>query len=253
MLPPRYPLEFLLFFMTLWRCLDALTGALTDVIEETSPEEILVASGHDWHPDHQAVHVALLRAAARQAFSGVLSSYPVWYWADGPWRTDPGLPIGATWRRLLADPLAARRDGRARLVRTDGFVELKREAFARYRSQTTCFTGEPGWATFAPRWIDPFCGHWEVFFPIADADIAAALDQPCTPVGRSEPATEPAGPFLTRVADHFDDDRAAGAVVGTKATSGASRRGVDREGTISIDNGAARWLSPTCVGYRGMN
>ena len=40
--------------------------------------------------------------------------------------------------------------------------------------------------------------------------------------------------------DNFTDDRAAGTVIGSLATSGHKRSGVDVEGVMSIDNGALR-------------
>lgn len=178
--------------LTLWRCLDDVAAALEKVIGEFDPDEILVVTDQDWHTDHQATHVALCRAVARRGFRGVLGAYPVWFWADGPWRTVPILPLRETWRELVTDPLAARRLPRPWVVRTATFAARKREAFERYRSQTTNLTGEPGWATFPAGWIEPFCAPAEVFFPIAAEAVSAS-------VGRGEPVrrrrrtgTEPA-------------------------------------------------------------
>ena len=49
----------------------------------------------------------------------------------------------------------------------------------------------------------------------------------------------PEGP-APLVSDDFDDNLATGKVVGSIGASGLLRKGVDREGVISIDNGALR-------------
>lgn len=157
--------------LTLWRCLDDVAAALAAVIAEVDPEEILVVTDQDWHTDHQATHVALLRAVERSGYRGLLGAYPVWFWHDGPWRTVPIAPLSSTWRELIAGPLAARRLPPARLVHTEQYAERKRAAFSCYRSQTTNLTGEPGWATFEPGWIEPYLPS-EVFFPV-DAEAVA--------------------------------------------------------------------------------
>lgn len=160
--------------LTLWERLDDVAGALTSVVREFEPDEILVVTDQDWHTDHRATHVALLRAVNQCGFRGTLGAYPVWFWADGPWRSVPILPLSDTWRELLGDPLAALTLPRARLVRTGPFAAAKREAFDCYRSQTTNLTGEATWATFPPGWIEPFCEPAEVFFPVSDAAVAAS-------------------------------------------------------------------------------
>ncbi|MCC6433831.1 MAG: PIG-L family deacetylase [Acidimicrobiales bacterium] len=159
--------------LTLWRCLDDVAEALAAVIAEVDPEEILVVTDQDWHTDHQATHVALLRAVARCDYRGLLGAYPVWFWHDGPWRTVPIAPLWQTWRELLAGPLAARRLPPARLVHTEEYGPRKRAAFACYRSQTTNLTGEAGWAVFEPGWIESYLRS-EVFFPVDEAAVAGS-------------------------------------------------------------------------------
>lgn len=172
--------------LTLWCKLDEVAAALATHIERFAPDEVLVVTDQDWHTDHQATHVALLRAVARCGYRGRVGAYPVWFWADGPWRSVPIEPLRTTWRRLLVDPVAALRLPRARLVDTEGYAERKRQAFACYRSQTTNLTGEAGWATFAPGWIEPFLRPAEIVWPVEDAAVRRSLTDP-----RAQPPPTP--------------------------------------------------------------
>lgn len=52
------------------------------------------------------------------------------------------------------------------------------------------------------------------------------------------------------VGDDFSDSRNAGAVVGSKTPAGLVRKGVDREGVIGIDNGAARFRPLEVPGWQ---
>ncbi|MDY7104943.1 MAG: PIG-L deacetylase family protein [Actinomycetota bacterium] len=225
---------------TLWRCLDHLAGTLARVIDGTGADEILVVSDQDWHTDHRAVHHATLRAIARSSWNGTVGAYPVWYWADGPWRDIPIAGVGERGTHLVTDPVDSLWMPAPWLVSTDGFADLKREAFGRYTSQTTNLTGEDGWATFAPDWIDQFLAPSELFFPVTAADVAAAPsrhhDEEEGGV-RPRSGLAPVGP----VDDDFLDDRPAGTVVGSEGIEGATRGGIDAEGTISIDDGALRF------------
>ncbi len=253
--------------LTLERCLDELADALTDVVLETEPEEILVVSDHDRHADHRAVHVALLQAVAAARWPGLLGAYPIWSWAEGPLGQQGVRPAGGSWRDLLLDPFAVGRMPAARSVRTDGLVDLKRRAFACYRSQTTNLTGEPAWATFPPGWIEPFLGPAEVFFAVPELAVRAAADRRRTPApaflartdDRAAPSTDDrpapplpssptndAGPPLPEALlalplfDHFADRRGGGGLVGTLSTSGVVRRVADREAVVSTMEGRLR-------------
>ena len=48
---------------------------------------------------------------------------------------------------------------------TAGLADLKRQAFAQYRTQVTNYTGEPQWQPFPDGWFDKYVEGWEVFFP----------------------------------------------------------------------------------------
>lgn len=155
--------------LTLWDRMAEVARSLGELIEARSPDEILVVSELDWHTDHQAVHHALRRAVGQTGYDGHVAAFPVWFWADGPWRTGPGDPVRRQLAALVRHPLEARNLPATELVSTEGFAGLKREAFSRYRSQVTNLTGEATWQTFPSGWIEPFLGPWEPFFPVEGA------------------------------------------------------------------------------------
>ena len=115
------------------------------------------------------------------------------------------------------------------------------------------------------RWIEPFLGRAELFFPVdlrpgapgsgppprRPTLAARPTDGACRP--RHGPRREPDEPGTSgdgRVRDEFDDDRLAGEVLGTRSTSGADRRGVDVEGTLAIDNHELRLATLATPGLR---
>lgn len=151
--------------LTLWDRLEAVTTSLAGLLESCRPDEVLVVSEHDWHTDHQAVNRALLEAVRRTRYDGQVAAFPVWFWADGPWRTEPWAGVREELSALVRHPREARLLPAAELVSTEGFAALKREAFSRYRSQVTNLTGEPTWQTFPEGWLEPFVGRYEAFFP----------------------------------------------------------------------------------------
>lgn len=151
--------------LTLWDRLDEVATSLATLLESCRPDEVLVVSEHDWHTDHRAVNRALLEAAGRSGYDGKVAAFPVWFWADGPWRIEPWAGVREELIALVRHPLEARSLPQAELISTDGFADVKREAFSRYRSQVTNLTGEPTWQTFPRGWIEPFVGPYEPFFP----------------------------------------------------------------------------------------
>ncbi|MEZ5231507.1 MAG: hypothetical protein R2749_02165 [Acidimicrobiales bacterium] len=111
----------------------------------------------------------------------------------------PGGGAGPHLAELVVGPFAARRLPTAELVRTDEYGERKRRAFTCYRTQTTNPTGEAGWATFEPDWIEPYL-EAEVSFPVDAGAVARfRLDRrqqvlgEVTPVAGLAPALAPTG------------------------------------------------------------
>ena len=123
---------------------DALVAALADVVARFRPREVLTTAETDPHDDH-----AKVGAAVRRALSGTgvrLLTYAVWQW-DRPPRL-----VRTLWR-----------SGRPELVRTDGYLDRKREAIAAYRSQLAANGGSEG---LEPAFLRHFDGPFEIFFPV---------------------------------------------------------------------------------------
>ena len=112
------------------------------------PTRCWSARTDDWNDDHRLVHLATCRALAARRYGGRVGAYPVWFWADGPWRNAPWEGLGPQLRTLAADPVQALRLPAPWLVSTAGYVDLKRAAYGRYLSQVTNLTGEPTWQVF---------------------------------------------------------------------------------------------------------
>ncbi len=144
-----------------------LVDSLGRLMSETRPDEVYLPSPLDWHRDHIAVNGAARTAIAALDVEPAVLEYPVWYWAEGPWRWSDGMTRGAKAANLLSEPWTAGQSSRPRLVATEGYVGIKRSALQAYRSQTQNLTGEPSWATLPATWFTPFLGRWELFLPPA--------------------------------------------------------------------------------------
>jgi LmbE family N-acetylglucosaminyl deacetylase len=134
-----------------------LTDAIADLIRRVCPDEVLATDVHDPHGDHAA-----LGKAARRALSGTgarLLSYPVHQWRR------PGALLRTT-----------KGSGRPETVRTQGFVERKREALAAFRSQLagTGAAGDrdPAAGGLTPDFLASFTGAREIFFPVGSGGPA---------------------------------------------------------------------------------
>ena len=136
-------------------------------IDRFQPDEVLVASGMDWHPDHRACSAAVRRAVAGGSGepSRVLE-YPVWFWMHGPWRADEGGPWAA--RRALSFAsglLATLRRPTTELVATRGHLAAKARPLRSHRSQLSNLTGEAEWPVLDERFVASFLMTHEVSFP----------------------------------------------------------------------------------------
>ena len=144
---------------------DALVAQLVEILRSTEPEEVLVISRHDHHPDHRSVNRATYRALAVWGQSVQVLEFPVWSWIDGPWLDQRSRsPLGRAIH-LLGAPFRTVEGGRPTIVSTEGFLEAKRMGLAAHASQTTPYTGEPEWAVMEGPMLDPFLGSSEIFLP----------------------------------------------------------------------------------------
>ncbi len=143
-----------------------LVVQLEAILRSCRPQEVLVVSRFDHHPDHRSVNRAASSALARWNEPVLVSEFPVWSWIDGPWleqRTRS--PLGRAGH-LMVQPLRTFQGGRATRVSTEGFIAAKRAALAAHASQTTPYTDEEGWAVMDESMLEPFLGVAEVFLSV---------------------------------------------------------------------------------------
>ncbi len=218
-----------------------LEAALASLLTELDPAEVLVPSPHEFDVDRRHVAAAVGRALDRGARVRLVLGYGMDSWVD---------PVPA----LTARPPVHR------LVRADRFLHLQRAALARHRSRTSNPTGELGWRTPDRATLALFDTAEQVLVPLRAAELVAGdpggpggpgdpggSDRPGGPSAGSGPAA-PArnGPPIDGVVDAFHlltddgDDVAAGAVIGSRAPSGATRLGADAEATVALTGGRLR-------------
>jgi len=142
-----------------------LTERLAALVEGFRPEELLVASVLDHHPDHHAVGQAARRLLDAAAFDGRLAEYPMGFWRTMPWRGRPRGAARTAWS-FLSGSLSAVARLRPELVRTDGYLDRKRHVLDAYASQLTNLTGEAEWWTLDDPFLEHFLGPYEVHLPV---------------------------------------------------------------------------------------
>jgi LmbE family N-acetylglucosaminyl deacetylase len=127
-----------------------LRDRLFPLFEMIRPEEILVTSAIDNHPDHRVLAELAreLVQTRRDRVPVVLYEYPVWFWDPRIWRV----------RDL--------RELRPRIVRTEEFRMRKHEAIAAYRSQVTNMIAGAGPAPLRKGFVRQFLQPEEIFFEV---------------------------------------------------------------------------------------
>ncbi|MFV0317407.1 MAG: PIG-L family deacetylase [Microthrixaceae bacterium] len=142
---------------------DSVACELLGILEDSQPDEVLVVSRLDQHPDHRAVNRATHLAVAGLDHHPRVAEFPVWSWIDGPWVDQRKRPPVARAVNLFAAPVRTLLEGRTTSVRTAGYLDCKLAALAAHASQTTAYTDEPGWAVMDGHMFDPFVSDREVF------------------------------------------------------------------------------------------
>jgi LmbE family N-acetylglucosaminyl deacetylase len=145
--------------------LPELTERLAALVAEFRPEELLVSSVLDHHPDHHAVGLAARRLLDAGAVSGRVAEYPMGFWRTLPWRDRPRGAARTAWS-FLSGSLAAVARLHPELVRTDGYLDHKRHVLDAYASQLTNLTGEAEWWTLDDPFLEHFLGPVEVHLPV---------------------------------------------------------------------------------------
>jgi LmbE family N-acetylglucosaminyl deacetylase len=142
-----------------------LTERLAAQVEAFRPQELLVASVLDHHPDHHAVGQAARRLLEQGAFDGRVAEYPMGFWRTMPWRDRPRGAARTAWS-FLSGSVAAVARLRPELVNTDGYLDRKRHVLDAYASQLTNLTGEAEWWTLDDPFLEHFLGPHEVHLPV---------------------------------------------------------------------------------------
>lgn len=146
-----------------------LAEQVRGLVERLAPDDVLVTSPMDGHPDHVAaaevVRFALhgLRPAPR------VLHYPVWSWFDWPWSAvrERLVSSGSRLRRAglwASAGASAARSVQACHVDVGPVLELKEAALHEHRSQFENLTGEVTWTTFGPEFAPRFMRGREWFF-----------------------------------------------------------------------------------------
>jgi LmbE family N-acetylglucosaminyl deacetylase len=129
---------------------DILRDRLFDIYDKTRPEEILVSSLVDNHPDHRVLaELARELVRAPRACAPVLYEYPIWFWDPRAWHV----------RTLLAL--------RPRTVKTAEFRIRKQEAIGAYRSQVTNMMSETEPPPLRRGFLRQFLQPEEIFFEVS--------------------------------------------------------------------------------------
>lgn len=163
------------------------TAVLADVrqridalVEEFRPDEILVNSARDYHPDHRAMNRLVRELVAEGRWTATVAEYPIWYRYDGPWATTEHSLAGRpntdpapsehrsrarrAWERVLV-PVASVVGLHTATVAAGPYLDAKRAAVAAYRSQVTNLTGEAVWGYLGDDFVRLFVQAKELFFP----------------------------------------------------------------------------------------
>jgi LmbE family N-acetylglucosaminyl deacetylase len=143
---------------------DDVVRWLRGVVADRTPDEILVVSGLDAHPDHRTLHRATSVALGVDP-PCVVAEYPVWSWVSGPWLDLSSRAVPSKSWHLFADPVRTVGRGRPWLVATGPYREQKQRALSEYRSQTTRLSGEDDWAVMDDEFLSDFTLDHEVFLP----------------------------------------------------------------------------------------
>lgn len=143
--------------------MEDLFHELADAIVACKPDEILAPSPIDRNPDHRAVGAVMDELVRRGVVTCPVLEYPVWFWTARAWARDAhGSPMAALPTLLMPGRAAAAL--RPVAVSTEGFLDLKREALGKHKSQMTNLTGEARWATLDASFLQHFFMPAEMFF-----------------------------------------------------------------------------------------
>ena len=145
---------------------DTLVDRIADDIDEHRPDDVLVTSVRDWHPDHRALGRAVRRAVARTVWTPRVLEYPIWWWVDGPWRRRDGETRWSYGAGYVADTVTAFSPPAVELVAVGSYLATKRRAIEAHRSQVQALEGDRDWVVFDAAMRHALTGRYEVLLPV---------------------------------------------------------------------------------------
>ena len=111
-----------------------LRAAITEVLADRRPDQVLVCSAADAHPDHVALNRATTAVCAGQARPPQVLEYPVWAWVRWPFSVAPAR-TGSRWSRLGQLRRGVRAQRPVRVPLGADAARAKAAAIAAHRSQ----------------------------------------------------------------------------------------------------------------------
>jgi LmbE family N-acetylglucosaminyl deacetylase len=146
-----------------------LSDRLAAAVDDFRPEELLVSSVLDHHPDHHVIGQVVRQLMASGAVACRVAEYPMGFWRSIPWpvrsRPRSGGAVPTAWSFVSGSVATVARLS-PELVSTSGYLERKRHALDAYVSQLVNLTGEPDWWTLDELFLAHFLGRHEVFLPV---------------------------------------------------------------------------------------
>ena len=142
---------------------EEISRELAELIGRAAPDEVYSPLGLDRNADHQALAEIVRDLAGHGMIRSRILEYPVWFWTLRTWLGRGPITAGSI-PGLLAAPLRAALLSAPRTIRADEYLETKRAALAKHRTQIENLTGEPTWNTLDPRFLRHFFRPYELFF-----------------------------------------------------------------------------------------
>jgi LmbE family N-acetylglucosaminyl deacetylase len=142
-----------------------LRHALAHVLADRQPDQVLVCSAADAHPDHVALHHATIAVCAELGRPPRVLEYPVWAWVRWPFSLAPAAveaPTGSRWSRVRDLRRGVRRERPVRVPLGADAVRAKAAAIAAHRSQHAV-EGATSGEGLPPSVLACFRGRNEVF------------------------------------------------------------------------------------------
>ena len=152
---------------------DDLVDRIAEEIDRCRPDDVLVTSPRDWHPDHQALGRAVRRAVARTRWAPRLLEYPIWWWVDGPWRRRESRGRWSFGASYAADTVTAFSGPSVHLVETAPYLATKQRAIAAHRSQLQALEVDSEWVVFDAGMRAALTGRYELLLPVDVASMTA--------------------------------------------------------------------------------